>query len=56
MKNKNFYIKSVLVVFGLLILSRIPSIISGQIDAVLLVSTLVELVFFVWGLVCLQAD
>ncbi|MBK7181335.1 MAG: hypothetical protein IPH82_29850 [Chloroflexi bacterium] len=48
--NKDTYIKAVLVVFGLLILSRIPAFIGGSLDAVTLVSTIVELGFFIWGI------
>lgn len=51
MKNKTNYIKAVLVVFGLLILSRIPVLVTGNVDRITLLSTLVELVFFVWGIV-----
>lgn len=54
MKNKDTYITAVLVVFGLLILSRIPAFINGSLDALTIVSTLVELVFFVWGLLILR--
>lgn len=51
MKNKTNYIKTVLVVFGLLILSRIPVLVTGNVDRVTLISTLVEFIFFVWGIV-----
>lgn len=51
MKNKTNYIKAVLVVFGLLILSRIPILVTGNLDKVTLISTVVELVFFIWGIV-----
>jgi hypothetical protein len=54
MKNKDTYIKAVLVVFGLLILSRIPAFISGSLDAITLISTLVELGFFIWGILILR--
>lgn len=54
MKNKDTYIKAVLVVFGLLILSRIPAFINGSLDAVTLVSTIVELGFFIWGILLLR--
>ena len=54
MKNKETYIKAVLVVFGLLILSRIPAFINGSLDAVTLVSTIVELGFFIWGILLLR--
>ncbi len=51
MKNKTIYIKAVLVVFGLLILSRIPVLVTGNVDRLTLISTVVELVFFIWGIV-----
>ncbi|SEI79196.1 hypothetical protein SAMN05192553_101303 [Cyclobacterium xiamenense] len=51
MENKAIYIKAVLVVFGMLILSRIPTLVSGNVDRVTLVSTAVESLFFVWGIV-----
>jgi hypothetical protein len=51
MKNKTIYIKAVLVVFGLLILSRIPFLVTGNMDRVTLISSVVELVFFIWGIV-----
>lgn len=50
MKNKTIYIKAVLIVFGLLILSRIPFLVTGNVDRLTLFSTAVELVFFVWGI------
>jgi hypothetical protein len=53
-KNKTRYIQAVLVVFCLLILSRIPSFIHGKVDGVLIVSTLIELVFFIWGMLILK--
>lgn len=52
--KKATYIKAVLVVFGLLILSRIPAFLSGQLDGVTIVSTIVELAFFVWGILVLR--
>ena len=51
MKNKTNYIKAVLFVFGLLILSRIPILVTGNLDKVTLISTIVELIFFIWGIV-----
>ncbi|MGD8749841.1 MAG: hypothetical protein PVG14_00390 [Anaerolineales bacterium] len=54
MMNKKTYIKAVLVVFGLLILSRIPAFVNGTLDAMTIVSTLVELVFFIWGILLLR--
>lgn len=49
MKDKTVYIQSVMVVFGLLIISRIPSIINGSLDTITIVSTIVELLFIMWG-------
>jgi hypothetical protein len=54
MKNKDTYITAVLVVFGLLILSRMPAFIDGNLDAMTLVSTIVELGFFIWGILLLR--
>lgn len=51
MKNKTIFIKAVLVVFGLLIMSRIPILVTGNMDKVTFISTLVEVVFFIWGIV-----
>lgn len=51
MIDKMVYIKAVLVVFGLLILSRIPVLATGNLDSVTVISTLVEFIFFVWGFV-----
>jgi hypothetical protein len=56
MMNKTKYIKAVLVVFGLLILSRIPAYINGNLDAVTIVSTIVELAFFIWGILLLMKN
>jgi len=56
MKNKNTYISAVLVVFWLLILTRIPAFINGNLEPVTLVSTIVELVFFVWGIWLLRSN
>lgn len=50
MNNKETYIQAVLVVFGLLILSRIPAFINGSLDAITVVSSVVELGFFIWGI------
>jgi hypothetical protein len=52
--NKTTYIKAVLVVFGLLILSRIPAFINGSLDGITIVSTIVELAFFIWGILLLN--
>jgi hypothetical protein len=54
LKKKETYITAVLVVFGLLILSRIPALIGGSLDAITLVSTIVELGFFIWGILILR--
>jgi hypothetical protein len=54
MTNPNNYIRAVLVVFWLLILTRIPAFITGNVDAMTVVSTVVELGFFVWGLLLLR--
>ena len=50
MKNKDTYIRAVMVVFGLLIFSRIPVLIGGSLDAITVISTIVELAFLVWGI------
>lgn len=52
--NKNNYIRAVLVVFWLLILTRIPAFMTGNLDALTVVSTVVELGFFVWGIMLLR--
>ena len=54
MTKKENYIKAVLVVFGLLIITRIPGFISGDIDALLIISTVVEFIFLVWGIATLR--
>ncbi len=54
MMNKNNYIRAVLVVFWLLILTRIPAFMMGNLDAITIVSTIVELGFFIWGLLVLR--
>jgi hypothetical protein len=54
MNNQETYIKAVLVVFGLLILTRIPAFINGNLDAITIVSTIVELAFFIWGIILLR--
>lgn len=54
MLKKENYIRAVLVVFWLLVLSRIPAFINGTLDGVTLVSTAVELGFFLWGMVILR--
>ncbi len=54
MLNKTNYIRAVLVVFWLLILTRIPAFMTGKLDAITVVSTIVELGFFIWGIVILR--
>lgn len=54
MLNKTNYIRAVLVVFWLLILTRIPAFMTGNLDPIIIVSTIVELGFFVWGIVILR--
>lgn len=54
MMNKRTYILAVLVVFGLLILTRIPAFVSGTLDTITVVSTIVELAFLVWGILILR--
>ena len=48
--SKDTYIKAVLVVFGLLVLTRIPAFVGGELDGITVVSTVVELGFLVWGI------
>ena len=54
MMNKTNFIRAVLVVFWLLLLTRIPAFITGNLDAITIVSTVVELVFFIWGILLLR--
>jgi hypothetical protein len=54
MMDKRTYIVAVIVVFGLLLLSRIPAFIGGSLDAITVVSSIVELVFLVWGILVLR--
>ncbi|SHI03598.1 hypothetical protein [Clostridium grantii] len=51
--SKSTYIKAVLVVFFLLILSRISPMIDGTITPEIIVSTVVEFIFLVWGILVL---
>lgn len=53
MMDKRTYIIAVIGVFGLLLLSRIPAFVTGNLDAVTIVSTIVELGFFIWGILIL---
>lgn len=50
MMNKTNFIRAVLVVFWLLILTRIPAFMLGNLDVITIVSTVVELGFFIWGM------
>lgn len=52
--KKKTYIKAVLIVFGLLIISRIPAFINGNLDSITILSTIVELGFFIWGILILR--
>jgi hypothetical protein len=54
MMNKSNYIRAVLIVFWLLFLTRIPAFITGNLDAITVVSTVVELGFFIWGILILR--
>lgn len=54
MLRKENFIRAVLVVFWLLILSRIPAFINGTMDGFTIISTVVELGFFVWAIVILR--
>ncbi len=56
MMNKTNYIRAVLVVFWLLILTRIPAFMTGNLDAITVVSTVVELGFFIWGILLLRKE
>ncbi len=56
MMDKTNYIRAVLVVFWLLFLTRIPAFITGTLDALTIVSTIVELGFFVWGILILRSN
>lgn len=54
MMNKTNYIRAVLVVFWLLFLTRIPAFMTGNLDVITIVSTIVELSFFIWGILILK--
>jgi hypothetical protein len=54
MMNKTNYIRAVLVVFWLLFLTRIPAFMTGNLDVITIVSTVVELGFFIWGVLLLR--
>lgn len=52
--NKKTYIQAVVIVFGLLILSRIPEFIQNGLSPVILVSSIVELFFILWGIAVIK--
>lgn len=54
MKKHVIFIRSVLVVFGALLLSRIPALVDNTLDPMTLVSSVVEVVFVIWGLAVLR--
>jgi hypothetical protein len=54
MKKHVIFIRSVLFVFGALVATRVPALFAGNADPVLLVSTIVEAAFVIWGLVVLR--
>jgi hypothetical protein len=54
MMNKTNYIRAVLVVFWLLFLTRIPALMTGNLEVITIVSTVVELAFFIWGILILR--
>lgn len=54
--KKSIYIKAVMVVFGLLIMSRIPDFLNNGMNPVTLVSSIVELCFIVWGILVLRIE
>ena len=56
MNHPRHFIRAVVVVFWLLILSRIPAFINGTLEPITIVSTVVELGFFVWGVLILRND
>ena len=56
MNHTTHFIRAVLVVFWLLVLSRIPAFVNGTLEPITIVSTVVELGFFVWGIVILRND
>lgn len=54
--DKRTYIKTVVVLFGLLVLSRVPALVQNGLSPLLLVSSVVELIFVIWGLLVLKKD
>ena len=56
MNHPRHFIRAVLVVFWLLVLTRIPAFMSGTLDHFTAVSTIVELGFFTWGILILRSS
>jgi hypothetical protein len=54
--NKSTYINAVMIVFGLLIISRVPDFLNNGLSPVILVSSIVELCFIIWGLLVLRSN
>jgi hypothetical protein len=54
--KKSTYIKAVMIVFGLLIISRVPDFLNNGLSPVIFVSSMVELCFIVWGLLVLRSN
>jgi hypothetical protein len=54
--KKTTYIRAVLVVFWLLILTRISAFITGNLEPITIVSTVVELGFLIWGILLLRRN
>ena len=52
--KKSTYVKAVMIVFGLLIISRVPDFLSNGLSPVILVSSIVELGFIIWGILVLR--
>lgn len=52
--KKSIYIRAVMIVFGLLIVSRIPDFLNNGLSPVTLVSSVVELCFVIWGILVLR--
>ena len=52
--KKSIYIKAVMIVFGLLIISRIPDLLHHGLSPITLVSSIVELCFIIWGILVLR--
>lgn len=54
--NQKTYIKTVIVLFGLLILSRIPEFLRNGLSPLILISSIVELIFILWGIAVIKTD